>query len=90
MEKLSRTIRTVIIFVLVLVLVLIAYTLFFGEIRATNRNISIQRDSVNVASEQELRLNDLQRVVEETQEKRDALGLRLLFKRGRHSAFRHR
>lgn len=73
MGKFSRTVRIVITLVLVLVLVFIAYTIFFGEIRATNRDISLQRDSISGASEQELKLNDLKTVVEATQGKRDAL-----------------
>lgn len=73
MEKSSKTIRAVIILVLILILTIAAYALFFGEIRETNRAISLQRDSISGASKQELGLKALQSVLEATQEKRDAL-----------------
>lgn len=73
MGKFSKTIRSVVIFTLMLVFVIVAYTLLFGEIGATNRAISIKEDSISQASEQESKLDDLLISVEETQEKRDAL-----------------
>lgn len=78
MRKFSKTINSAAIFILILVFVIVAYTLLFGEIGATNRAISIKEDSITQASEQELRLDDLLISVEETQEKRDALQKRIL------------
>ena len=82
MGKFSKIISSVSVsvsvFILTLVFVIVAYIFLFGEIRATNRAISIKEDSISQASEQELRLDDLLVSVEETKEKRDALQKRIL------------